>query len=190
MKMLLLVMMSVLSVSAFADAKQEEMMKKWKAYATPGAEHKNLAQFEGKWTYTSKMWETKDSKPEETKGEATFKMILGGRYLEQSVKGTAMGMPFEGRGLTAYDNVQKKYLTLWYDNMSTGIGHGEASFDSAGKVMTESGENTCPMTESGKLSYRGEWAIKDKNNSTYTMWSKGPEGKEEYKMMEMVYKRK
>ena len=36
--------------------------------------------------------------------------------------------------------------------------------------------------------YRTEWKIADNDNQTYTMYGKGPDGKE-FKNMEIVYKR-
>jgi len=32
-----------------------------------------------------------------------------------------MGMPFEGMGLDGYDNASKEYISIWIDNMGTGI---------------------------------------------------------------------
>jgi hypothetical protein len=73
------------------DPKMDEMMKKMQAAATPGEQHKMLADMTGSWNCESKMWHAKDSEPQESKGKSVFKMILGGRWLQQDFKGMAMG---------------------------------------------------------------------------------------------------
>ncbi len=189
MKTILFALGLMLSVSVYAEDKsKEEMMKKWQEYSTPTDVHKFLATSAGKWSYTSKMWESKDGKPEESKGTATMKMIMGGRYLQQEIKGKMMGQPFEGLGFTGYDNLKKRTNSTWMDNMGTSMmtGHGEVNVEK--KTITESGEFTCPMEKDGTAMYRSEWVMTDKNNMTFTMYST-MEGQEEFKAMEMTYKR-
>ncbi len=186
-----------LSLTAFAedrksaDPRKEEMMKKMQEYSTPTETHKTLASMAGKWTYSSKWWHSAESQPEESKGTSNMKMILGGRYLQQEVKGKAMGMPFEGLSLTGYDNLKERIDTLWIDSMSTGMMRGTGSVDATTKTITDSGEFTCPMEEDKTAEYRSEWKMTDKNNMTYSMFGKGMgnAAKEEFKMMEMSYKR-
>src|SRR5262249_13987865 len=56
----------------------EEMTR----YATPGPQHKELAALAGKWTARTRVWENPDANPVEFSGDAEYKMILGGRFLE------------------------------------------------------------------------------------------------------------
>jgi uncharacterized membrane protein len=167
---------------------QKEMMQKMKEYGTPGEGHKVLAGMVGKWTYTSKGWESAESAPMESKGKSTFSMILGGRFLQQTVKGEAMGMPFEGMNLVGYDNQSKKYNTLWIDTMTTGMVKGEGTFDAATQTLTDNGEFMCPARGTVEK-YRSEWKILDKNSMTFAMYGRGMKGDTEFKMMEMTYKR-
>ncbi len=189
MKNLLLTILTLASLSAFAaDKPTDEMMKKWTEYSTPGEPHKFLASFAGKWTYTSKMWEAKDAKPEETKGKATMKMIMGGRYLQQEVSGMAMGQKFEGMGFTGYDNLKKKTISTWMDSMGTAIMTGTGDLNLEKKTIVEEGQFTCPMEKDNTAEYRSEWVMVDKNTMTFSMFNR-VEGKEEFKAMEMTYKR-
>jgi hypothetical protein len=129
---------SMLTVTGQEMSQEEqEMMKKWQAYATPGQGHKFLQKFVGQWEVTTKMWQKPGAKPEITQGSAAGKMILGGRYVKLAYKGTVMGMPFEGFGLHAYDNHIKKYLSTWIDNVGTGIMFSTGSVDKSGKILTE-----------------------------------------------------
>ena len=196
MKTLIALFLTVVSASVFAagkeamDPKKQEMMKAWMEYATPGAPHKALADIVGKWKYTSKFWETPEAKAEESTGTSNFKMILGGRFLQQDVKGKAMGgMPFQGMGIVGYDNIKGKYDTIWIDNMATGVMHGTGMFDANLKTLNDSGEMSCPMTKNKKTSYRSEWKITDKKNMTYTMYGPAMDTGKEFKMMEMVFTR-
>jgi hypothetical protein len=170
------------------DPKKQEMMKKWMEYATPTAQHKIFENMTGNWKFTSKFWETADSKPHESTGTSKMKLILGGRFLEHQTKGKAMGMPFEGLGITGYDNLKGKYDTVWLDSMGTGMMHGTGTFDSKSQTLTDTGEYSCPESETKSREYRSEWKIIDKNNHVYAMWGAGTDGKE-FKQMELVFKR-
>ena len=58
--------------------------------------HKLLADMNGSWNYTIKMWMNPDpnAKPQESKGTATRKSAMGGRYAVMDVTGK-MQMPGE-----------------------------------------------------------------------------------------------
>jgi hypothetical protein len=181
----------VFSLSASAEEKnkeQEEMMKKWQEYSTPTEAHKLLATMAGKWSYTSSMWETKDSKPMESKGTANFKMIMNGRYLQQEFSGKAMGQPFQGLGFTGYDNLKKKTNSVWMDNMGSAIMMGSGEMNLEKKMISESGEFTCPRESDGTAGYRNEWTMVDNKTMTFTMYHRPDKG-DEYKSLEINYKR-
>lgn len=177
------------ATSVFAADPQLEMMKKFEEAATPGAAHKRLAALAGSWAYTSKMWESPDAKPMQSKGKSSMKMILGGRWLQQDFKGEAMGKPFNGLGLIGYDNVKGSYETVWLDTMSTGLTQGTGSYDEAAKTLKDSGSHSCPISADKKQDYRSEWNMIDKNHMVYSMYGKGFVGDKEFKMMEISYTR-
>ncbi|MBY0472430.1 DUF1579 domain-containing protein [bacterium] len=193
-KIVVAMLLSCTVTPAFAsdqkmDAKKQEAMKAWMQYATPGQPHQIFKDMAGKYTYTSKFWESSEGKPHESKGSTTLKLILGGRFLQNETKGKAMGMPFEGFGLTGYDNLKKKYDTIWLDSMATGVMHGTGSFDESSKTLKDSGTFTCPESPEKTREYRAEWKFTDKDHATYTMWAPDKNGKE-FKNMEMVFTRK
>jgi hypothetical protein len=95
-------------------------------------------------------------------------------------------MPFHGQNLVGYDNVKKKYINVWIDDMSTGpmITEGTAS----GDVITGEGSFNDPMT--GKPNKVKDIATKiDKDHYTYELHMTSPEGKM-YKAMVVTYTRK
>lgn len=172
------------------DPKMQEMMKKYEAAATPGEAHKVLANISGKWKTASQMWESPDAKPASSKGTANFKMILGGRWLQQEFKGTAMGKPFQGIGLVGYDNVKQKYESHWFDSMSTASMEAEGDFDTSTKTLKDKGTVSCPISASKTQEVRSEWQMVDKNKMIFSMFGTGPVANvPEFKMMEIVYTR-
>jgi hypothetical protein len=126
---------------------QEEMMKRWQAYMTPGEAHKKLETMAGTWDAEIKVWMNgPDGEPAISKGTAEQKMSLGGRYLQQTVASEMMGQPFTGTGYTGYDNFKEKYLGFWIDDMGTGMTTMEGSIDKAGKTLTMWGVMDEPTT--------------------------------------------
>jgi hypothetical protein len=167
---------------------QEEMMKAWMAAATPGEAHKKLEPFVGSFTVKTKMWMDPSKPPEETGGTSENKWVLGGRFIEQRVEGTAMGQPFTGIGYTGYDNYKKKYIGSWADSMGTMMMTSTGTADASGKKFTFwSMVDDVVMKKTMKV--KSEATIVDVDHQTYEMWSPGPDGKM-FKSLEVQYTRK
>jgi|SRR5689334_5433508 len=113
---------------------------------SPGPEHKLLARMVGDWTFTNKMWMDPSAPPAEGSGTMHAEMILDGRYLQSVWKGNFMGMPFEGHGTEGYDNMTKKHVSSWVDNMGTGIMYSTGTCEQGGKVCTSTSEMIDPMS--------------------------------------------
>lgn len=177
------------SMSQEAEKMKEEMMAKWQEYATPGENHKPLDQLVGSWGYTVKFWETPESEPSESAGESEIKWILGGRYIQQTTKGMAMGQEFEGMGLMGYDNANEEYVSVWVDNMGTGVMTGTGTYDPATRTFEDKGTFSCPVEDEKDKPYRTVTTINGPDQFTFEMFAAGPDGKEA-RMMEIVYMRK
>ncbi len=171
------------------DKMHQEMMAKWQQYAMPGEGHKALEPLVGSWDYTVSWWETPDSEPQKSTGTSEVKWIMGGRFLEQTAQGTAMGQEFHGMGLMGYDNMQKEYTGVWIDNMGTGMMTSTGTYDPATKTFTEKGTFSCPQDEGGEKDFRGVTTMVSPDKYTYEMYVTDKDGKES-RMMEIVYMRK
>ena len=114
-----------------------------------------------------------------------MKMIMGGRYLVENFEGTSMGMPFQGMGLTGYDNIDKKYKSVWVDNFGTGIMMMEGDANDMGG-LTMYGKMNDPM--GGVMHMKGVTSQHDKNTVNFEMFTKTPDGGWD-KMMEIIYNR-
>ena len=158
------------------------MMKKYQEYMTPGEMHKMLASWDGKWTTESTFWMDEKAPPSKSTGSCENKMILGGRYQQSIHTSSMMGQPFEGVGMTGYDNGKKVFVSTWQDNMGTGIMYLEGPYDTATKTMTLKGSYVDPVK--GKTDVRQTFKIVDDKNQYMEMYGTTAGGKE-MKWMEM-----
>ena len=166
----------------------DAMMKAWAAYATPGAEHKALANMVGTWDATIKSYIDSSGAPTEQKGTSTFTSVMDGRYFIEKAEGEFMGQPFHGIGTYGYDNGTKQYVSTWIDSMGTGIMTGTGTATEGGKTFNWTSTGYDAM--SGKVqSYRSTMHMVSADQYHMEMFGPGPDGKE-MKMMEITYNRK
>lgn len=184
----------VLAFPAVADDKRphaqmdrEAMMEAHIKLAAPGEPHKLFSSLAGSWTTKMKSWMEPGKPPMESTGSSEMKMLLGGRFLQQDFTGEMMGQPYSGMGISAYDNLRKRYVSTWIDTMGTGIFVMEGTASPDGKTITLTGSHDMPG--GGHMTHRAVWKITDSNNHTFEMY--GAENhQKEMKMMEITYKRK
>jgi hypothetical protein len=168
-----------------SQADMDAMMKA----SMPGAEQKHMARMAGDWTFVNKAWMVPGQPPAEAKGTMHAELLMGGRYVEHHWTGNFMGMPFEGRGTDAYDNVAKAYESSWIDNMGTAITHSIGKCDAAMNSCTFHGEVWDPATGK-KSTMRSVITWADDNNFRNEMYSADPKSGKEMKVMEIAATRK
>ncbi len=170
-----------------AQPTQDEMMKAWQAYMTPGDAHKMIAKSDGQWKAEVTVWMAPGAPPEKSTATATNKMILGGRYQQSTHKGMFNGMPFEGISTFGYDNAKKVYVSSWIDNMGTGMMNMEGTWDDATKTVNMKGKSVDPGT--GKdIDVREAFKIINDNTQLLEMYMTGADGAE-FKTMEIKFTR-
>lgn len=182
--------------TATGQPNPQEMMKQMMELSKLNENHKLLSSLDGNWNFTIKMWMNPDpnAPAQESKGTATRKSIMGGRYVVMDVTGK-MQMPgedgkmkdmqFKGMGWEGYDNVKKKFVASWVDNMGTGIEFSEGTYDPATKRLTYTSEIE-PMPGM-KMPVREVIQIAD-NNHMNLEWYENHGGQEK-KTMEIHYTR-
>jgi len=182
---------------AAGQPNQAEMMKQMMELSKLNENHKLLAGLDGTWSYTVKMWMNPDpnAKPQESKGTAVRKSMMDGRFFVMDVTGK-MDMPgpdgkkkemtFKGMGIEGYDNVKKKFVGTWVDNMGTGIMMSEGTYDPATTTFTYTGEYEAIPGMKQKI--REVMKIADKDHMSFE-WYEDRGGKEA-KTMEISYTRK
>ena len=178
--------------AAQADAeKMAEMMKRCMEYATTGEHHNHLDPFVGQWGFQLRWWMSPDAEPQTSQGKAEFTWIYDGKYLRQDVTAPPEepnGPPYNGLGLLGYDNMKKEYMSVWIDNMSTGMMYGTGKCDATGKVITITGAGPNPMTEQLDQKWRTVSRIESQDKHVFEMYMTQPDGKE-IKQMEITYTR-
>jgi hypothetical protein len=187
---LLLAVLLVCSIVPRVHAQQADAMppeqKAWMDYMTPGPMHDVLKANEGKWKVTTTMYMKPGVPPQTSEGESNAKMILGGRYLQSEFHGTAMGGPYEGMGLDAYDNALGEFRSIWIDNMGTGVMMMHGKMDPTTKVISYEGRMVDPQSKT-EVDCWSTGTIVDADHQTMEMYTM-VEG-QKFKMMEMKYER-
>ena len=176
----------------------QKMMEQMAEMSKLNKNHKLLSSFDGNWDYTIKFWMNPDpnAPPQESSGTATRKTIMDGRYVTMDVSGT-MQMPgadgkmkdvqFQGMGTEGYDNVKKKFVASWIDNMGTGIEFSEGKYDPATKTFTYSME--MEPVAGMKTKVREVLKLVDDTHMFLEWYETSSKGKEK-KTMEIAYTKK
>jgi hypothetical protein len=182
--------------NATGQPNPQEMMKQMMELSKLNENHKLLADTNGNWNYTIKLWMNPDpnAPPQQSKGTATRKSIMGGRYVTMDVSGKMQipgedgkmkDMQFKGMGIEGYDNVKKKFFGSWIDNMGTGIAFSEGTYDPATKTLTFTSEME-PMPGM-KTPVREVLKLTDKDHMMLEWYE--THGGQEKKTMEIAYTR-
>lgn len=168
---------------------EQKMMEAWQKACTPGESHKHLQKMVGTWDAKTKFWMQPGAPPEEGTGTAIWESVFDGRYVMLKYDGNSAQMgPFQGKGITGYDNVTKQYVDVWIDSMSTApmISHGTC--DASGRTFKYQGEFSDPMTGKRKTN-RSVCRLVSDTQMQFEMFDIGPDGKE-FKSMEIAYTKK
>src|SRR5258707_5978570 len=132
--------------------------------------------------------------PQESKGTATRKSTMGGHYFTMDVTGKLQmpgedgkmkDMQFKGMGVEGYDNVKKKFVSSWIDNMGTGIQFSEGTYDPATKTFTFT--SVMEMMPGMRTPVREVLKMTDKDHMMME-WYETPGGQEKT-TMEIAYTR-
>ncbi|MCU0232246.1 MAG: DUF1579 domain-containing protein [Acidobacteria bacterium] len=189
-----LVALALVAAPAFAQQAAPEMTPEQKAEmeaymkaGTPGAPHKLLAESAGTYDVKVKSWNDPAAPPMEETGSAVRTVDLDGRIVVERYKGSMMGMPFTGLGLSGFDNVSGKYWATWNDSMSTGIMVSEGTCDEK-HTCTFWGSWNDPIKK-GPVKMRMTSRRTGPGTEVMEMYAPGRDGKE-MKMMEMTYTKK
>lgn len=168
-----------------ADAEMEA----WMEVSEPGPEHAVLDVFVGVWRVSSTIWMAPDTEPTQSETRSDIRWILGKRFLAEAVMGTMdMGgeeVPFEGFGVTGYDNLAGQYVGTWMDTMSTSIYSFTGDFDVVTQTLTMTGEYEDPMTGQPAV-MRSEVTFVSEDEIVTKMYQQVGDAPE-YQCLELVY---
>jgi len=164
----------------------QQMMAMMEKLAKPGPNHELLTSMAGQWKTETRAW-TGPGEPTVTRGSATLTPILGGRFVQERFEGTFMDKPFEGFGLTGFDNASQQFISTWCDTLGTTIYLSRGTYDEAARTMRMSMEMDNPMTGE-RETVRVENHFVSDDRHVFSMFE-NREGRE-VKTMEITYTRK
>lgn len=181
--------------SVTGQPEDAEIMKQMMELSKTNENHKLLGTLAGTWTYTVKMWMAPNAPPLQSSGTGVRKAMMNGRYFLADYTGKIkmpgpdgklQDMDFKGLSLEGYDNVKKKFVSTWSDNMGTGIMMSEGDYDPATKTFTFTGEYE--MMPGMKINARELLKVVDANHHTLEWYE--DRGGQSVKTMEINYSRK
>jgi hypothetical protein len=172
-----------------ASTSPEQDMQIYMQSGMPGEMHKMMADGVGNWTTTNTMWMAPDAPPMVTKGSAVTKMSMDGRFAVTEVTSPmGEGMSMTGISTMGYDNVQKKFVGTWIDNMGSGIMQGVGTPSQGGKRIEWVYTYSCPITNSQRT-MREIHTRPDKDTLIIESFAKDPRTNKEMQCMRMEAKR-
>lgn len=149
------------------------------APSQPGPEHAVFKKYVGNW----KCEMTFPGGPPVT-GTSTFALQFEGLHLAQDFQADLGGLKFQGKGVTSYCPVRKKYIGHWTDTMTASPMISSGTLSADGKVLTETGEGA---GQNGLTKYKtvSEW--KDDDTLEFKMYEIKDDAETE--MMQITYRR-
>jgi len=168
------------------QAKGDAQWEAWEKAAKPNENHRRLDHFVGDWNCVVKCWQPGTEGPQESAGKSSSEWILGGRYTLCTYKGDFQGSPFEGRGICGYDNINKRYFSIWLDSMSTGYMSETGQFDAASNTYNFTGKFETPTGET--MHSKSTIKVVSRDQHVFTMWHGESPGSLD-KVMEITYTR-
>lgn len=180
-KKILIVLGAACACLGFAQEMTPEQMQEM---MRPPAEMEQVSWVVGDWEADQKMYNPDGSTVTE-KGTVSFKMSLGGRYLEQTYKSSYMGMDMMGRQFMTYDPMTEKWVATWLDSTSPGVMVMKGGFGSDGLQLMVEDYDMMGM----KADFRQTWMRISDDEMTFKLEMR-MDGADWMPQLEGTYKRK
>ena len=174
-----------------AQPDMDAVFAKMMEMGAPGDHHKALESMVGEFTGSVKFSMTPDMPPMESKASIKREWAMDGRFVIEHVTGDpAMegGPAFKGMGIVGYNNWDKKFESVWVENMATHMSSATGSFDAAAKTLTFTGDMIDPMSGK-KIKQTSVVDLSNPDREVMTGTIPGPDGKP-FKNFEGVFERK
>lgn len=187
LSLLLLAVAPALAQEAPAmSPEQQAAMEAFVKAGTPGPQHARLAGKAGNYRMEILSWQDPSGEPSVDTGVALRRMVLGGRVMLETTEAQMGGQPFQGMGLSGFDNVSGKYWATWNDSMGTGLMVAQGDCSDTDEC-TFTGRWNDPITQ-GEIVARMTSRWPNPDTEIFEMFGPGPDGKE-VKMMQITYTR-
>lgn len=174
------------------QAEVESLQKAIMAGIHPRAEHARLARLEGTWDMEIRMWSEPGAQPSLSRGTATNRMILGGRFLLSESAGGEGEMRMESMTILGFDGRNEWYTAAGYDNWGTYHVAAQGGFDEARNAIVMHGSDTIVK---GNHTQTWDFVLRTVDDDTYVWeiiftdpWH--TKGGPPFRMVEITYRRR
>lgn len=155
------------------EMSEMEIMQLMMEMGAPGEHHKAMAKSAGKWDIKMSMRMAPDAPWEVSEGSSKITMTMGGRYMVEQTTFNMMGMESKGMLVQGYDNLSKKYQTMWIDSWGTRMTLAEGTEVKPG-VIEYHGTMKDFVTPDGRP-YMFRVTTKDDDHTLFEMYDTIPE---------------
>lgn len=166
----------------------KEDMEACIAAGAKGEMHEWLSKGVGTWKGKEQMWMTAQAPVMNLECANTVTSLMDGRYTQCNLTGDMGGQPFHGMSINGYDNVTKKFVCSWIDNMGTGIMQGTGELSSDKKTLTWTYSYNCPIQKK-VVTMREVDTFTGPDAMTMDMYSNDPHTGKEFKMIHIDFTR-
>jgi uncharacterized protein DUF1579 len=157
-------------------------------YTTPGSQHQELAELSGTWTTRTRVWENPDAKPIEFTGNAEYKAILGGRFIQLDSRSQMNGVETHGLAIYGYDAFKEKYSYFSIHDGETQALTGLGDRDSTTGAITFAVAMDMPMSGGHAVPIRMVLRRMSGDRHVFEIYEKYIDDRE-WKVIEITYDR-
>ena len=195
MKYLAIVVALTGLIPADAVRAQDQQIRAALEAARPGVFHKKLNAWVGTWSTSWQVWHGPGQPPsDKATGTATFRPILGGRFIEGVYTGKGiLKMSFEGRLTFGFDHLKRHYTATWMNTFETGVAIYEGAPAEGEPAATPLTRLTLigrpsPHPKIAAIDSRATFTFADPDRIIEEQFATDPEGRE-FKAVEVIYTR-
>jgi len=129
----------------------QEWMRRHMELAQPGPEHARLAGMEGTWDVELTMWPAPGAQPMTTGATMEAEMILGGRFLVQTMDIADTDPGGEQMSIIGFDRRSGEYTMLGFDTSGTYWVSAQGPADASGDRAVLAGEDYDAVVDGTQL---------------------------------------
>lgn len=122
----------------------------------------------GRWRVRQRDWRGTGTPWNDAQGFATWRPVLGGRFMQQELVTSLGNHPYHGLGLVGFDRDSGKYVGAWMDDFGTSLLPLQGDWDEGTRTLSLKGY-IGPQGDP-----RAQWVMKqiwsDNNHMTVEWW--------------------
>lgn len=164
-----------------------ELLEEYRRHAAPGPRHELLRTLAGEWTTSMKAWSHPDLPPVASRGEASGRLLYGGRYVDLETRGKSMGLAFTLRQILGHDNAAQRFELTVLGDTTTALHSAHGPSRDAGRTIRVTGRIVDAVSGAREVTH--VFRIESADRFVFESWDTLPDGRR-FKVVETVYTRR